>query len=153
MQDFFNWQGVIGTIIGIIGTVFAWFAWRKSKEVENFLEKEKARLNEKIKIILKQGENEYILPDLRRQDITRSEIQGRLGVIPMKVKGKRYAIEFTNSPEFYRQIDLLSEGSNDTGNSSLIIACTNEEFAQFKFDSPKIETKKRVKKVKENNGK
>ena len=153
MQDFFNWQGVIGTIFGIVGTIFALLAWQKSKQVETFLEKEKERLNEKIKMILKQGNNEYILPDLRRQDVTRSEIQGRLGVIPMKVKGKRYAIEFTNSSEFYRQIDLVSEGSNESGHSSLIIDCTDEEFAQFKFDLPKIEAKKRVKKVKENNGK
>lgn len=137
MQEFFNWQGLIGTIIGIIGTIFGWKAWQKSKEVENLIEREKARLNEKIKMILKQGENEYILPTLRRQDVMRSEIQGRLGVIPMKIKGKRYAIEFTNSSEFYRQIDLVSEGSNELGNSSLIIDCTAEEFAQFKFELPK----------------
>lgn len=149
MQDFFNWQRVVGTIIGIIGTVFAWFAWRKSKEVENFLEKEKERLNEKIKIILKQGENEYALPDVRRQDVIRSEIQGRLGVIPMKVKGKRYSIEFMNSSGFYRQIDLVSEGSNESGNSSLIINCTEAEFAQFKFETPKTQAKRSTKKINE----
>ncbi len=153
MQDFFNWQGVIGTIFGITGTIVSIFVLLKSRKIENFLEKEKARLNEKVKIMLKQGEDEHVLPDLRRQDVTRSEIQGRLGAIPMKVKGKRYSIEFTNSSEFYRHIDLVSEGSNELGKSSLTINCTKEELAQFNFEQPKIETKKVVKKVKENNGK
>ncbi len=153
MQEFFNWQGVVGTVAGVIGAIVSIFVLFKSRKIESFLEKEKARLNEKIRMILKQGDNEYILPDLRRQDVTRSEIQGRLGVIPMKVKGKRYSIEFTNSSEFYRQIDLVSEGSNESGHSSLTITCTNEEFAQFNFAQPKIEAKKTVKKVKENNGK
>ncbi len=151
MQNFFNWQGVVGTIIGLIGTVFAWFAWRKSKEVENFLEKEKARLNEKIKIILKQGDNEYILPDLRRQDVARNEIQGRLRIALRNTDF--YKIAYLNDEKYFNQIDEIVEGSSELGNSSLIINCTKEEFAQFNFDLPKIETKKRVKKVKEINGK
>lgn len=153
MQEFFNWQGVVGTIVGIIGMVISIFVLIKSRRIENFLEQEKARLNEKIKMVLKQGDNEYVLPDLRRQDITRSEIQGRLGAIPMKTKGKRYSIEFTNTDEFYKQIDLVSEGSNDAGNSSLTINCTSAEFAQFSFAQPKTETKKTVKKRTENDGK
>lgn len=158
MEEFIKWSGFIGTaigiIIGIFGTYYSWNAWNESKKTQQFLKKEEGRKNEKINVILINGKNEHILPTMRRQDVTRSEIQGRLGVIPMKVKGNRYSIEFTNSPEFYQQIDLVSAGSNELGNSDLIINCTNEELAQFNFDQPKIETRKKSAKGKElKNGK
>ena len=153
MQDFFNWQGVVGTIAGIIGTVVSIFVLIKSKKIESIIEKDKARLKEKVKIVLKHGGNEEILSEMCRKDITRSEIQGRLGAIPMKVKGKRYSIEFVNSSEFFERIDLISGGSNETKNTRLIIDCEEKEFAQFSFAQLKTEAKKTVKKVKENNGK
>lgn len=132
MEDFYGWSGVVGAVVAIPGTIFAILAWSKSRQVEKFLEKEKARLNEKITLILNDGNNEQKLPHLRRQDITRGEIQGRLGAIPMKKKGARYAIQFL--PEFYEQIDLISEGTNEKGRSTLTITCTPEEFSQFDFE-------------------
>lgn len=153
MQDFFNWQGVIGTVAGVIGTIVSIFVLLKSRKIAKFLEKEKKRKSEQIKFILKAGKFVFELPFLRREEVTRGEIQGRLGTIPMKVKGSRYSIEYTNSLEFYEQIDKIYEGSNELGNSSLIITCTKEEFAQFNFAQPKIEAKKAVKNVKEDNGK
>ncbi len=153
MQEFFNWQGVIGTVAGVIGTIVSIFVYFKSQKIEKFLEKEKERLTERVSFILKDGNREKTLPFLRRQEVIRGEIQGRLGTIPMVVKGTRYSIEFTNSLEFYEQIDKIHEGSAYSGNSNLIIKCTKEEFDQFNFDLPKIEAKKAVKKVKENNDK
>ncbi len=154
-DELIKWLGSWGTlislimgIIGIWGVFITWKAWNKTKRIEKFLENEKSRLNEKIKMTLKNGENEYNLPALRRQDITRSEIQGRLGAIPMKTKGKRYSIEFTN--DFYSQIDIISEGSNESGHSSLTINCTKDEFDQFNFELPKTKINK---KVSEDNGK
>ena len=131
MQDFFNWQGVIGTILGIIGIIYSWKAWKKSQEVEQFLEQEKIRLSEKIEVVLTNGKKEIRLPEFRRQEFTRGEIQGRLGTIPMRNKGNRYSIEFTNKPAYYEQINRIIEGSNETVASVLLINCTDEEFAQF----------------------
>jgi len=156
MQDFFNWQGIIGTIFGIVGTVFSLLAWRKSRQVEEFLEREKLRLNEKIRIILTNGKEELHLPEVRRQIFTRSEIQGRLGTIPMKNKGDRYAIEYVNNPEYYQQIDRIAESSNETDSAALIIKCTDAELAQFAsvsnseqktVESKSIKNVKRMKKV------
>ncbi|HEY0428578.1 MAG TPA: hypothetical protein VGC76_12425 [Pyrinomonadaceae bacterium] len=148
MEEFIKWFGFFGTalgiVIGIVGTYFSWNAWNESKKTQQIVKKEEERKNEKIKVALKAGKKEYILPAMRRQDVTRGEILGRLGVIPMKVKGNRYSIEFTNSPEFYKQIDLISAGSNELGNSDLIIDCSNKELGQFNFDQPKIETKKKT---------
>lgn len=131
MQDFFNWQGVFGTIVGVIGTFFALMAWHKSREVEKILEKEKVRLNEKVKVILTNGKEKLELPEFRRQEFTRNEIQGRLGTIPMKNKGERYSIEYTNKPEYYEQIYRIIEGSSETGATFFEIKCTDEELAQF----------------------
>lgn len=61
----------------------------------------------------------------RRADFVRSEILGYLGMIPMKVKGQRYALDYLNAPEFSRRI-------NETdGDSVLTIPCREDEIAQF----------------------
>ena len=138
MQDFFNWQGVFGTIIGIVGTVISIFVWYKSREIEKFLEKEKERLSEQVKFVLTDGDSIYELPFIRRQEVTRGEIQGRLGTIPMKKTGLRYSIAYTNSLEFYQQLDRIIDGSHEIGDSSLSINCTAEEFGQFAFSPDKV---------------
>lgn len=137
MQDFFNWQGVFGTIIGIIGTVISIFVLYKSRKIEKFLEKEKERLSEQVKFILTDGNSIYELPFIRRQEVTRGEIQGRLGTIMMKDKGVRYSIAYTNSLEFYKQLDRIIDGSHETDESRLSIECTVEEFGQFDFSPNK----------------
>jgi hypothetical protein len=132
MQEFFNWQGVVGTIFGLIGLYFSWNAWNESKQAKKLLEEEILRSNEKIRIFLTDGKNTQELPSLRRQDVTRSEIQGRLGTIPMKKKGTRYSIEYVSSADFIKQIDKIAE---ESGQGTLMINCSTVEFNQFKFDS------------------
>lgn len=156
MEEFIKlfgfWGTVAGLIIGIVSTYFSWKAWRESKQTKKLLEKEKERLNEKINIILTNGTNEYRLPVLRRQDLTRGEIQGRLGVVPRKAD--LYKIAYLNDERYFKQIDEIVEGSKTSGKSNLFINCTKEEFEQFNFYQPKIETRKKSAKVKElKNGK
>lgn len=143
MQEFFNWQGVVGTVAGVIGAIVSIFVWIKSKKIENFLEKEKARANESIKFVLSDGENEYeILPSPRRREVSRSEIQGRLGTIPRKdKKSPVYKIKYTGEREYYEQIDKIINGSSEKGDTKLVIRCTPEEFKQFILDLPEIEAK------------
>ena len=74
MQEFFNWQGVIGTVAGVIGTIVSIFVYFKSQKIEKFLEKEKERLTERVSFILKDGNREKTLPFLRRQEVIRGEI-------------------------------------------------------------------------------
>ena len=143
MQDFFNWQGVIGTICGIIGMIVSIIVWIKSSKIENFLQKEKTRANESIKFILSDGKEEHeIVPSLRRREVSRSEIQGRLGTIPRKDENSPfYKIKYTNKREYYEQIDKIINGSNEQGDTKLVIECTQQEFEQFILDLPKIEAK------------
>ncbi len=66
--------------------------------------------------------------ELRRAELTRAEILGRLGMIPMKTKGSRFSLSYLNKPEFLAQINQIMDGSGD---AVLTIPCTQEEFEQF----------------------
>ena len=139
LKYFGFWGTIIGLILSLIGIYFSVNAWIESKRTQKILQAEKQRLNEKIKIILTDGKNSQPLPSLRRQDVTRSEVQGRLGTIPMLKKGSRYSIEFLSSPEFIKQIDQIAE---ETGHGSLVINCSDAEFNQFDLGLTKTNTKK-----------
>lgn len=133
VESFGFWGTLVGLLVGIIGMYFSWNAWNESRQTKKLVENEKKRLNEKVGIILTDQKREFQLPKLRRQDITRSEVQGRIAV-GLKNKAERYSLEYLNTPEFFRQIDLISEGSNETGATSFKIICKPDEFAQFDFD-------------------
>lgn len=68
---------------------------------------------------------------IRRGDFTRSEILGRVGMLPMKQKGCRFYLEYLNTSNFLEQINQVL--ANDD-NSILIIPCNENEYAQFDID-------------------
>lgn len=152
MQDFFNWQGVVGTVIGVIGTIISIFVLLKSRRIENFLEREKSRNNEKVEIVLTDGISSKILPAIRRQEVTRSEVQGRIRLVPT-INNAPYSIAYLNSDDFFKQIDLIVIGSNESGNTKIEIKCTSAEVAQFTFYQQPMKAKRTIKKVKIANGK
>ena len=150
-DEFLKWFGFWGTLIsliigfiGIWGVWITWKAWKKTQNIEKFLEEQKERENEKVQILLTDGKLEYELkPSLRRREVFRSEIQGRLGTIPLKDKEERaYKVAYLNNPEFFEQIDVIQNGSNKNGSSKLVIKCSIgknaagnafDEFNQFEI--------------------
>jgi uncharacterized membrane protein len=172
-EEFLKWFGFWGTLIsllmgliGIYGVVITLKAWIKTQNIEKFLEEQKERENEKVQIILTDGKLEYELkPSLRRREVIRNEIQGRLGTIPLKDKKERsYRVAYLNNSEFFEQIDVIQNGSNKNGNSKLVIKCNIgkdaagnvfDEFNQFEIADNNIkklldENKKHIsKKTKE----
>lgn len=131
-----SWIGDIADFIGILGGVFAFFAWWQASRLRKDAEQERQRQNSRIKVILRYGGQTYQLPvDLRRAELTRSELLGRLGMIPIKKdergnEQKRFAISHLNSKEFFERLDELVLGN---GNDVLIIPCKQEEFEQFEI--------------------
>jgi hypothetical protein len=124
---------ILAWVTAIISAVFAIRAWQQATAIRQTMEQEKQRQNKKIQIILQYGGKEYKLPvTLRRADLTRSEILGYLGMIPMKKKGERYSLAYLNYPEFARRINEISDTDGD---SVLTISCTQDEIAQFDFSS------------------
>lgn len=95
-------------------------------------EQEQKRQEQEISVILQSGAKSLKLPvELRRAEFTRSEILGRIGMIPMKNSGQRFAIDYLNTPEFLRQINhILASDSN----SILTIPCNEKEYDQFDLD-------------------
>ena len=111
-------MSLVANIITFLSFLFSILAWYK------------ARQNKKIRVILRNGEKTIELPiEIRREELTRSEILGRIGMIPMNEKGKRFTIEYLNAPEFFQQINTLKD---NYGEGILEIRCSPNELKQFK---------------------
>ena len=124
-----EWISLIADIIGIFGAVFALFAWLQARQLKKEYEAEKARQHKKIQVVLQHGAQQIELPvELLRDELTRSEILGRIGMIPTKKPGKRFSIASLNTPEFLKQLNQIIIGS---GEGILSISCTEEEIDQF----------------------
>ena len=130
------WQ-IIGTVadfIAIITVFVSFFTWKNTQKLKNDLKKENERMNDPIKVILNNGEDEVILPvEVSRKDVTRNEIMGRLGMIPKKGKDQsRFKIGYTSTKSFIDQIISIYDGNS---NQSLIIPCKEGEIEQFDLDA------------------
>ena len=80
---------------------------------------------------------------MTREELSRAEVMGRLGMIPIDDKKKiilqqpRYAIDHINTEEFLTKIDEIKNGKGD---AVLEIECSKKEFDQFDF-SPLFQAK------------
>jgi hypothetical protein len=128
------WISNIADVIGILSALLAAiFSIKTNME----LRREKRRLNDKVKILLKYGEQTYSLPvDMTREELSRAEVLGRLGMIPINdvkkldEKQPRFSLDHLNSQRFLTQLARIR---NDRGDAVLEIPCTEEEFEQFDF--------------------
>ena len=120
-------------IIGILGAVFALFAWRKARQVQQELRHEQQRQQKKVTVVLQCGAKERELPiQLQRAELTRAEVMGILGMLPMKERGKRFSIDSVSTRDFLERInDIITSD----GDRRLIIHCQQAEFDQFDFDA------------------
>jgi hypothetical protein len=124
--------GPVADILGILGAIFAFFAWLQTSKLRQEYRREQDRQNRKVTVILQNGADRLELPmELRRAELTRAEILGRLGMIPMKERGRRFSLGYLNTPEFLSQINKIA--SND-GDDILTIPCKQDEFDQFDID-------------------
>lgn len=89
--------------------------------------------SQKIAIVLDSGERRVKLPlQLRRGDVTRTEVLGLIGMIPRTGGGQqRYSLKYLSKPEFLEQLNQIKDSAEL---SSLIIKCDAEELLQFALD-------------------
>lgn len=124
-----EWLSAIADVIGILGAIFALFAWLKSLQIQRELRREQQRLRQQIKVVLSYGPQTLALPvHIRRSELTRAEVLGRIGMLPMQTPGARFSLGATSTPEFLRRLDEIVDADGDT---TLTIPCTKEEFEQF----------------------
>jgi hypothetical protein len=91
---------------------------------------EQKRQEQSVTVILQNGARQRLelSVELCRAELTRAEILGRIAMIPMRVKGQRFSLEYLSTPDFLRQINqVLASDSN----SILTISCNESEYDQF----------------------
>ncbi|MEI6639382.1 MAG: hypothetical protein WCL46_06670 [Chlorobium sp.] len=123
--------GFIADVLSVLGAVFAGFAWWQAKRNNNQMRKEKERMNRQVKVILRLAESQrqIILPvHLRRHELTRAELLGRIGMIPRKNKGNFFALSYCHSPSFFQELNRIQASDQE---ENLIIPCSLEEMEQF----------------------
>jgi len=118
-------------VIGVLSGVFALLAWFNTIRIRRDQQREQQRLDEKVRLRLSSRDGTRVrnLPGaMRRDEVTRAEVLGWIGMLPMKVTGKRYEIAYLNEADF---LDQLSQVQTGRGETLLRIYCTADEFAQF----------------------
>jgi len=128
-----SWLGSVADVIGILGAIFALAAWWQARRLHRELADERRRLARHITVVLQHGNQRIELPvELTRAELTRAEILGRIGMIPMRTRGQRFSLAYLNTPEFLRQLNQVAAG---IGDDLLTIPCTADEIDQFDLTS------------------
>ncbi len=126
----------LSIILGILSTFFAFMAAIFSGWQRYSASQEKKRLNQEVFICLNNIEKDKSIAipfALRRREITRSEVLGLIGMLPMKreLKGSRYEISYLSTSMFREELSRVQDSiSSDT----LCIECTQSELEQFDMD-------------------
>lgn len=129
--------GFYADLIGIFGAVFALLAWVWAIINTWRAKREKKRLRQRIPVVLKSRDSRHSLElpvHFRRDELNRQELMGRIGMIPMKDKGKRFEIRYTHEPDFLETINRVKESSVL---EPLVILCSDKEIDQFDVASSK----------------
>ncbi len=123
--------GFFADVLSVIGSVFAFFAWTQAKINSKQMTKEKERMNSRIKIILTENvsKRQILLPvHLRRLELTRAELLGRIGMIPRKNKSEFFVLSYLNSSSFFQELNRIQTSNQE---ENLVIPCSREEIEQF----------------------
>ena len=79
-----------------------------------------------VSLVLQDGGESVVLPlRMRRRDVTRAELLGRLGMFTKG--GGRFSLAALSDPETLDGINYVVEGKS----SSLVLPCSPEELEQF----------------------
>jgi len=120
----------VGIISAVIAAIAATLSWHQSK-------KDNKRKKQKIKIIIKIiGDKSQIeLPiKISRGELSRGELLGWLGMLPMKKEGSRFELLYLSDPKFFDELErVLSSDKKET----MVIKCRKNELDQFDMDALK----------------
>ena len=121
MEELFQAVEVLANFAGLIGATISTGIWLQLRAM-------KKRAAQPISVKLVGDRRILELPlYLTRENLSRAEILGRLGMIPMKEKGKRFSLVGLSSPDFLRRINDAKSGKR----GMILIPATEEEIDQF----------------------
>lgn len=113
---------VAGMIALLVSISIQFYLWRKEKRDNALID---------IRLHCPDPETTILQGQIRRKNLTRAEVQGLLGILPMKEKGKRYELQALNQKVFF---DVLEEAQVNAQIHELVIPCTAQELEQFDLD-------------------
>lgn len=107
------------------GAVFAALIWANQRRMERA-----AKESVSVLLTLEEEGREIPLPlEIIRRDVSRAEILGRIGMLPMRSKGARFSLRALPTPAFMRALNNVVAGRTAT----LRVPCTREELEQFEL--------------------
>ena len=121
----------IADVLSVVGSAFALFGWLQAKANNKQITREQERMNSRIKVILMENvsRRQIVLPvHLRRLELTRAELLGRIGMIPRKNKSEFFVLSYLNSSSFFQELNRIQASRQE---EDLVIPCSNEEIEQF----------------------
>lgn len=120
----------VSGILALLAAISSVAAWMQSIANRNALSSEKERQNAAIGIKLVCEDGRFRLLDLEmiRAEVSRAEVLGRLGMLPMASKGQRFSIAWLSSREFLQELARIRDG---VGNDVIRVKVSASEFDQF----------------------
>lgn len=117
---------IIGNVSNFFGTfgglaaIALWLGQRRAKKL--------AEVTVKVCLRIEAEGREIVLPlEIIRRDVSRAELLGRIGSIPMRKPGTRFALRNIGTPAVMREINRVSRGETNL----LAIPASIEEVEQF----------------------
>lgn len=119
--DYFDKIGIAASLVAMLFSILIWLNQKRREKQEYAL----------LDICLHCSETNQcikLVGQIRRKNLTRAEVQGLLGILPMKEKGKRYDLPYLNQKAFF---DALEDAQVNGELKELIIFCTDLDLEQF----------------------
>lgn len=131
-MEFLGSLGWIADPIGIFGAIFATIAATYSFKTRKALKKQEESQKAIIEVFLESAESgrtrQYEVCNIRRADLTRSEVNGYLGTIPREGDSPAYRIAYMITPAYFKELEKVQ---TDADVKRLTIRCTEAELDQF----------------------
>lgn len=140
-MTFITWDNFdkLGMIVGVVTGFITVFIW-----IHLIMRERKYNQLIAISLFVPSSGLKATLPGkIRRKNLTRAELQGLLGMLPMKVAKDRYVLSVLNTADFFQ---VLEEAQIRRDITEINIICDESEIAQFDSERLKEVCKVTVKK-------
>lgn len=119
--DYFDKVGIAAALIAMTFSILVWLNQKHKEKRDNDLIHIRLQVPDSGLLITLQGQ-------IRRKNLTRAEVLGLLGMLPMRDGGKRYSLAALSHKVFF---DELEEAQINGMVMEVVIPCSAVELQQF----------------------